>query len=76
MGRMDFNISTFLITKTLRNARLGVLLLGLLPLAQPLFAQCTPTSASLCASGDDLTTVYVGGSLLGTFNYAGAPGTN
>ncbi len=53
-----------------------LVLLGSLSFAPGLFAQCTPTSASLCASGDDLTTVYVGGSLLGTFNYAGAPGTN
>ncbi len=41
-----------------------------------LFAQCTPTAATLCASGDDITTIYVGGTLIGTFPYAGAPGTN
>jgi len=38
-------------------------------------AQCTPTSAKICASGDDVTTIYVGGTLIGTFPYAGAPGT-
>ena len=38
-------------------------------------AQCTPSSATICASGDDSTTIYVGGVLVGNFPYAGAPGT-
>ena len=40
------------------------------------FSQCTPTSATICASGDDSTTIYVDGTLIGTFPYAGAPGTS
>ncbi|HTC21956.1 MAG TPA: hypothetical protein VK859_13955, partial [bacterium] len=38
-------------------------------------AQCTPTSATLCVSSDDNSNVYVGGTLIGNFPYAGAPGT-
>ncbi|HJT24648.1 MAG TPA: hypothetical protein VJ873_08740, partial [bacterium] len=38
-------------------------------------AQCTPTSATLCVSSDDYSNVYVGGTLIGNFPYAGAPGT-
>ncbi len=49
---------------------------GMMAHVPNLLAQCTPTAATLCASGDDITTVYAGGSLLGTFGYAGAPGTN
>src|SRR5580658_8662177 len=39
-------------------------------------AQCTPTSATLCASGDDYTQIYVNGNGPLSFGYAGAPGTN
>jgi outer membrane protein assembly factor BamB/expansin (peptidoglycan-binding protein) len=37
---------------------------------------CNPTSASICVSSDDYSVVYVGGTLIGTFPYAGAPGTS
>ncbi len=41
----------------------------------PLWAQCTPTSAVLSVTSDDYSQAYVGGTLIGTFPYAGAPGT-
>ena len=39
-------------------------------------AQCTPTSATLCASGDDYMDVYVDGNGPLSFGYVGAFGTN
>ncbi len=53
----------------------GFLLLFTLLLPYRVKAQCTPTSATLCISSDDYSQAYVGGSLIGTFPYAGAPGT-
>src|SRR5665811_1521667 len=53
----------------------GLFFLFFLVLTNQLIAQCTPSSATICASGDDSTTIYVGGTLLGVFPYAGAPGT-
>jgi len=39
------------------------------------YSQCTPAAATICSSGDDNTTIYVGGTLIGSFPYAGAVGT-
>src|SRR5258708_3337161 len=34
-----------------------------------LYAQCVPVSATLAASGDDVTTIWFNGSLVGGFGY-------
>ena len=74
MKRYEMNLTGFIPKKIFSwTLALGLLASALLPRAVQ--AQCTPTSASICASGDDSTTIYVGGSLIGTFGYAGAPGT-
>ncbi|HJT24649.1 MAG TPA: hypothetical protein VJ873_08745, partial [bacterium] len=52
---------------------MGLLVWVTLPIQA--LAQCTPTSATLCVSSDDYSNVYVGGTLIGNFPYAGAPGT-
>jgi hypothetical protein len=39
-------------------------------------ASGTIASAQICVSSDDSSTVYIDGTLIGTFPYAGAPGTN
>ncbi len=67
--------------KTLKNnlnrfwvSGLAVLCFLSIPANQAM-AQCTPQSATLCISSDDFSQAYVGGTLIGTFPYAGAPGT-
>ncbi len=37
---------------------------------------CIPVAASICASGDDFSTIWVEGVTIGSFPYAGVPGTN
>lgn len=51
-------------------------LILLLNHAPSLFAACTPTGATLCASGDDYLLIYVNGDGPLSFGYAGVPGTN
>ncbi len=42
----------------------------------PASSLCSPVAASICVSSDDYSVVYIGGTLIGTFPYAGAPGTS
>lgn len=52
-----------------------VILASLASHPSAVYSQCTPTSATMCSSGDDDTTIYVGGVSIGYFPYAGATGT-
>jgi hypothetical protein len=42
----------------------------------PASSLCNPVAASICVSGDDYSYVFVDGVTIGSFPYAGAPGTN
>ncbi len=61
--------------------RLAILTLALIllvlgfPTYQAEAQTCTPQSAQICVSSDDWSDVYIGGTSIGNFPYAGAPGT-